>query len=391
MQGIGEVFNLEGRRIAIVDDIPENLKLLKSLLEKKGAQVFLFTNGEMALRAFAKNVPDLILLDINMPGLNGFQVCQRLREVGGIIADVPVIFVSAQDDIEAKTMAFTKGGVDYITKPFQAEEVEARVATHLELALKRKQMRMLVESTLTGAVRAMFEILTAYNPELCRYNLKISQIVKGMCQELGVAGSWRYHMAALLYNFGQQEYSRLDAEGNLVPRTPQGEFVADILRNIPGLDTISEILSFPEPELAPGKLWRECSYQEIGRHLIKVADAYENLVGMTGKSTEEALQFLHLKYKNYISDMVIALEKTVVDELHQSTEQLRVAQLAPGMVLADDIKTNSGEVLINKGTELTFAICRTLVNREQTDTTNPIVTPILVVRRSNTRVLGNYV
>lgn len=110
MPNLGDNFTLEGKRIAIVDDVPENLKLLKSLLEKKLAQVFLFPSGEMALRAFTKNIPDLILLDINMPGLNGYEVCQRLKSVGGILADVPVIFVSAQDDIEAKTTAFIKGG-----------------------------------------------------------------------------------------------------------------------------------------------------------------------------------------------------------------------------------------------------------------------------------------
>ena len=83
MSKLGEPFSLAGKRIAIVDDVPENLKLLKSLLEKKEAQVFLFPSGEMALRAFAKRVPDLILLDINMPGLNGYEVCQRLKDVGG--------------------------------------------------------------------------------------------------------------------------------------------------------------------------------------------------------------------------------------------------------------------------------------------------------------------
>jgi CheY-like chemotaxis protein len=391
MPGVSDVFNFDGRRIAIVDDIPENLKLLKSLFEKKGAQVFLFPSGEMALRAFAKNVPDLILLDINMPGLNGYQVCQRLREVGGVLADVPVIFVSAQDDVEAKTTAFTKGGVDYICKPFQAEEVEARVATHLELALKRKQMRILLDSTLTGAVRALFEVLTVYNPELCRYNLKISQVVRGIASDLGLAGSWRYHMAALLYNFGELEYGKLDAAGNMVPRTTQGDFAAEILRNIPGLDCISEILTLPEPEFAPGMLWRECPYPEIGRHLLKVAESYELFIGPSGKTPEEALQIMHWKTRNYIGDMVDALERVVVDDLYHATDDMRVAQLAPGMVLAADVKTTSGVVLFSKGTELSFAACRSLYNREKTDVKDPVVAPIKVVRRATTRKQGNYI
>ena len=390
MSTITDAFNFEGRRIAIVDDIPENLKLLKTIFEKKKAQVFLFPSGELALRAFTKNIPDVILLDINMPGMNGYQVCQRLREVGGIIAEVPVIFVSAQDDIEAKTTAFTKGGVDYISKPFQAEEVEARVATHLELALKRKQMRMLLDSTLTGAVRALFEVLTVYNPELCRYNLKISGLVRGMASILGLPGSWRYHMAALLYNFGELEYGKLDSSGNLVARTTQGNFTAEILRNIPGLDSISEILALPEPELAPGKLWRECPYSEIGRNLLKIAENYERLTGPSGKTPEEALQFLHWKTRNFVSDMVDALEQVVVDDLNHATDDLRVAQLAPGMVLAEDVKTASGVILLSQGTELSFAACRSLYNREQYNSKDPLVVPIKVLRRATSQLPWNY-
>lgn len=390
MSTITDAFNFEGRRIAIIDDVPENLKLLKNIFEKKKAQVFLFPSGELALRAFAKNIPDLILLDINMPGLNGYQVCQRLREVGGVLADVPVIFVSAQDDIEAKTTAFTKGGVDYISKPFQAEEVEARVATHLELALKRKQMRVLFDSTLTGAVRALFEVLTVYNPELCRYNLKISGLVSGMASILSLSGSWRYHMAALLYNFGEREYGKLDSNGNMIVRTAQGNFAAEILRNIPGLDSISEILVLPEPEFAPGKLWRECPYSEIGRNLIKIAETYEMLIGPSGKTPEEALQFMHWKSRNFISDMVDALEQVVVGDLNHATDDLRVAQLAPGMVLADDVKTASGVVLLSKGTELSFAACRSLYNREQSDKNDPLVVPIKVVRQATSRLPWNY-
>lgn len=379
MSNLGDNFTLEGKRIAIVDDVPENLKLLKSLLEKKQAQVFLFPSGEMALRAFTKNIPDLILLDINMPGLNGYEVCQRLKSVGGILADVPVIFVSAQDDIEAKTTAFIKGGADYICKPFKAEEVEARVATHLELAQKRKQMRMLLDATLTGAVKALFEMMSVSHPEMCQNNLKVSQLVTSMAQELNLSGVWRYQMAALLNNVGKMAQGSVNAEGEL-KGTTDSEFVNGLLSQIPGLDSVAQIIALPEPKLAPGLMWREGSYQEIGRHLIKVAKAYENLIISKKHSPAEALRVLRSSSRDYISDMVQALEKVVEIELSSQREGLRVSQLAPGMVLAEDVVTASGAIIMVRGIELSFMSCRILNNRAQKEAEDPIVQPIWVIR-----------
>lgn len=127
--------------ILAVDDTPQNLDILVSLL-KEDYRVRVATHGKIALKLAAKEQPDLILLDIMMPDMDGFEVCRRLKEMDGF-ADVPIIFISALDQASDKVKAFTNGGVDYITKPFQAEEVEARVATHLAL---RSQTRKLRES-----------------------------------------------------------------------------------------------------------------------------------------------------------------------------------------------------------------------------------------------------
>jgi two-component system, sensor histidine kinase and response regulator len=129
-------------RIMIVDDTPQNLRLLEDVLRGKGYQVFALPNGEMALKAAAMNPPDLILLDIRMPGLNGYEVCERLK-ADQQTADIPIIFLSALDNTEDKVKAFQAGGVDYITKPFRFEEVDARVGTHLRL---RNQQHELQES-----------------------------------------------------------------------------------------------------------------------------------------------------------------------------------------------------------------------------------------------------
>ena len=107
-------------RIMIVDDTPQNLRLLENMLSSRGYKVYALPNGEMALNAVKKNPPDLILLDINMPGMNGYEVCRRLKE-NPASANIPVIFLSAMHDIADKMDGFAAGGVDYITKPFQFE------------------------------------------------------------------------------------------------------------------------------------------------------------------------------------------------------------------------------------------------------------------------------
>ncbi len=126
----------EGGNILIVDDTPENLSVLRQILTREGHRVRPALSGEIALKTVQAELPDLILLDILMPGMDGYQVCQRLK-ASESTRDIPIIFISALNDIDDKMKAFSAGCVDYISKPFQSEEILARVHTHL--ALRRQQ------------------------------------------------------------------------------------------------------------------------------------------------------------------------------------------------------------------------------------------------------------
>jgi signal transduction histidine kinase len=126
--------------LLIVDDTPANLHLLADLLKQRGYKVRPVPSGELALQAATAYPPDLVLLDINMPNMNGFEVCERLKK-DARLRDIPVIFISALDETLDKVKAFALGGVDYITKPFQFEEVLARVQTHLELRNRERQLK----------------------------------------------------------------------------------------------------------------------------------------------------------------------------------------------------------------------------------------------------------
>lgn len=135
---LGEALKKTGD-ILIVDDTPDNLRFLSDLLTRAGYMVRRVISGELGLEAAHLEPPDLILLDIRMPGLDGYKVCDQLKS-SNRTAQIPVIFLSAMNEELDKVMAFEAGGVDYITKPFQAVEVLARIETHLQLSRLRQAL-----------------------------------------------------------------------------------------------------------------------------------------------------------------------------------------------------------------------------------------------------------
>ena len=118
--------------ILIVDDLPANLRLLEMMFVDRGYTIRTVLSGNLALQAASAEPPDLILLDINMPKMDGYEVCRQLK-ADAALKDIPVIFISALNGTIDKVKAFSVGGVDYVTKPLQCEEVYARVLTHLKL------------------------------------------------------------------------------------------------------------------------------------------------------------------------------------------------------------------------------------------------------------------
>ena len=126
--------------ILIVDDTPANLRLMTQMLAEQNFKVRPVPSGKLALNAIHAAAPDLILLDIKMPQMDGYEVSRQLK-ADPTTRDIPIIFISALDEVEDKVKAFTVGGVDYITKPFQFEEVQARIETHLTIRRLRRELQ----------------------------------------------------------------------------------------------------------------------------------------------------------------------------------------------------------------------------------------------------------
>jgi putative two-component system response regulator len=161
--------------ILIVDDNPNNLQVLSSMLQQAGYKVRPALSGEIALRAVEASLPDLILLDIRMPGLDGYQTCLRLKAEPRS-SEIPVIFISALNDTDDKLAAFRAGGVDYVAKPFQAEEVLARVKAHMQLYQLQQRLEGLVDER-TGELKAA---VTALEESRQQYRGMLEQTIHAM-------------------------------------------------------------------------------------------------------------------------------------------------------------------------------------------------------------------
>lgn len=172
--------------VMIVDDTPANLKLLQDLLHARGYRVLAFPGGAMAIEAALRSPPDLILLDVNMPELNGYEVCARLK-ASPATREIPVLFISALGETSDKMKAFSAGGLDYVTKPFQFEEVHARVETHLRLHLLQR--------------------------ELEKYNLKLGELVQEKVKEISQS------QLATIVAMSKLAESRDDDTGHHIERT----------------------------------------------------------------------------------------------------------------------------------------------------------------------------
>jgi len=163
--------------ILIVDDTPVNVAVLAEYLVSHGFSVMVAQDGEEGLDRAQFGQPDLILLDIMMPGMDGFETCRRLKSLAST-KDIPVIFMTALSDISDKITGYKMGAVDYVTKPFHIEEALARINTHLTLQVMRRQLveqNAQLQQEITVRQKAE-EVLAQRSQELVRSNAELEQM-----------------------------------------------------------------------------------------------------------------------------------------------------------------------------------------------------------------------
>ncbi|MEX6779451.1 sensor histidine kinase [Limnospira fusiformis] len=205
--------------ILIVDDTPDNLRVLSATLGDRDYDVQCAINGKLALMAVANQPPDLVLLDIKMPEMDGYQVCEALKSQQKT-ADIPVIFLSALDDVIDKVKAFAVGGVDYITKPFQVEEVLARVEHQLTIRRLQKQLQ-----------NQNFR-LQQLNEDLKRSNQELEQFAYIVSHDLQQPLQTITGFAELMLTLKSQINLEEEAEEYVLPILDEGMRLQQLIKNL---------------------------------------------------------------------------------------------------------------------------------------------------------------
>lgn len=239
------------RDILIVDDMPDNLRLLSTMLASHGYLVRKAINGQLALQGAQISPPDLILLDINMPKMNGYEVCEKLK-LSENTKDIPVIFISALDDVVEKVKAFQVGGVDYITKPFQVEEVLARVQNQLSLRLLQSKLQQQARELHDRNSRLQEEIAERQRAEeSIRFLLETTRAI-------GEAVDFHSALEVILHQVGETigwdlgEAWIPDAEGTVL-QSARGWYASNA--SMEPFRSQSEQLTFPMNIGLPGRVW----------------------------------------------------------------------------------------------------------------------------------------
>ena len=220
--------------ILIVDDTLANLQLLSALLKEEGYKVRPANSGVLALQAVAKKKPDLILLDVKMPEMDGYEVCEALKN-NPETRNVPVLFISALNDVADKIKAFNAGGLDYINKPFQFEEVKARVATHLRLKAYEDDMASKIALGISE-IEALNQEIISTQQELI---FTMSQICETRSHETGqhVKRVAEYsYLLAKLYGYEELELMKQAASMHDIGKVA----IPDSILNKPGKLTTEE-------------------------------------------------------------------------------------------------------------------------------------------------------
>jgi len=323
--------------ILIVDDNTTNIDLLVSTL-KTDYRLGIAKNGSRALEYAGKHKPDLVLLDIMMPEMDGYETCTRLK-ADPHTASIPIIFITAMDETINKTRGFELGAIDYITKPFHAMEVKARIRTHLSLEEMRLELRLQnlrleekvkqktfeLSQMLTASIRSMALMVEIRDPYTAGHQQRVAQLACAMGEKMGLfSGAIEgIGIAGLLHDVGKiripisilsRTGKLLDAELKMLKIHPQIGF--DILKEIPFPWPVANMVLQHHERLDGSGYPQGLSEDKIlqGAKILAVADVIEANSSFRpyrpAHGIETALrELIQKKGKQYDADAVSACQE----------------------------------------------------------------------------------
>jgi len=357
--------------VLIVDDESINVKILAAILEANDYQTRSAFSGEECLRRVAVEPPDVILLDIMMPGMDGFTVAKRLKE-SEATCFIPIVMVTALSDVKSRIQALDAGADDFLSKPVEKAELLARVrasikvkAYHEEMRRQQREKDELLNKTLKGTIRLLVEILASTNPAAFSQCSRLVPLTRRIAQYLMGKDAWQAELVTML-----SPIVEIVVPKPLLQKVNQGESLDDeeqrvfLLRSRQGIKLLADI-----PNLEPVALaltYRHKNFDGSGLPRDRVAGAD---IPMAARIIRAVVDFDHLQSEHQDEDALEQMRQregcydvnvlAVLQDVQRLAfaeslfKETPVEELLPGMVLGQDVLDNGGRLIVGKGNELT--------------------------------------
>ncbi len=373
--------------VLVVEDEEINRKLLRDLLEGQGHQVTEAENGEQGLQKVKENPPDVILLDVMMPGMDGFEVCRRLK-ADPETAPIPVLLVTALTERSDRLTGIEAGANDVISKPVDIEDVILRVRNAVytmrlfrEVQENYKRVRKLemekgelLEKTLHGAVKVLTEILSMVNPSAFSRGSRIRRYVRHMATQLELPDVWEFELAVMLSQIGcvtlpPKILEKVYAGVALTPDeqkmfSEHPEISSNLVRSIPRLERIADMINAQQKRFQRSTEGGDLQAEDrsaLGGHMLKVALEFDQLLARD-PDVEVALRQLRQQTDVYLPEVLDALENLEVQPDRQAVKSVAVSDLDTWMILNEDVFAVGGMLLASRGEEVTPTVLERLRN-----------------------------
>ena len=357
--------------VLIVDDEPINVKILAAILEANDYQVRSAFSGEDCLRRVAEETPDVILLDIMMPGMEGFAVARQLKE-SETSCFIPVIMVTALSDVKSRIQALDAGADDFLSKPADKAELLARVrasvkvrAYHEEMRKQQREKDEPLNKTLKGTIRLLVEILASTNPAAFSQCSRLVPLTRRIAQYLMHKEAWQAELVMML-----SPIVEIVIPKSLLQKLYQGELLDDeeqrvfllrsrqgikLLADIPNLEPVAMALTYRHKNFDGSGLPRDRvagADIPMAARIIRAVFDFDRL--QSDVPDEDSLQLMRRREGCYDINVLAVLQDVQRLAFAESLfKEFPVEDLLPGMLLGQDVLDNSGRLIVGKGNELT--------------------------------------
>lgn len=362
------------KKILIVDDAEENRMILSEICSTLGYVSIEADNGKIGLELLRETPVDCILLDIKMPVMTGIEMLSIIKRDQNI-GNIPVIMVTGVEDTKSVVEALNKGAADYITKPFEAKILTARlkgVLKRYEVFLSEKE---LVEKTFFGSVKLLNDLLSTLSPHIFGKSNQIRRIAKAICKEINFQDSNEVELAALFSHVGC-----ISLSSEITDKLVSGKFLLSeekqiydnhpllgykLLKNIPLLEHVANTVLYqnknydgsgtPSTEKISGESI------PLPARILRVANEYQT-ARTKATSTLELSDMLRARASLLDPNLFKALTRVMIKEESRELREIKVLNLKQGMIFADDIYTTTNNKIASQWQEATDGLVERITN-----------------------------